>query len=981
MITTNTDGNAFSAAFDAAMAEPSVSYSLKLYSGGSDLGAVVKRLSIDFGAVTLGADTDTFDPCPLLVAQMEAELWGAAGQLLGEELEVRVGVDVDGAGTYEYAAVAYITVTSEKEWAGMTEIKGAGRMSRLASTSLGVAAGDYTPSAVCSAISTATGLAVTLGTFAGTPTVTVEDGMTCRDALLATCRRLGGYACELGGGISVLPHSSTATCTLDPMFVTGRPEIGAEYEVDGLTVTAQDASYEYGTGRVGIQDAHATATTSALTWGNLGGFAYTPATLSVACMDPRLTVADVVSLTLDGDTHTIPAHGLSCTFDGGWFGTVTAQGIAAEAEDALVQGPLTTRLGSVEVLAAEAADVAEATNQHFWSRSTDPDADGAGTGAFVTDEEQEGFLAAIAAGTEPTTTRPLHNLLMNAEGILLRAAKRIRAAFTPSGVAFYDGEGNEAENVNAAFGADGFQVGREDESHLVGDYHSLQLVDKEGNAYLHVSDLRGQDGLSTVEETVTKDNASQYVTVSYTIDSVVSVTIGGSSVSYTFFYNKRITLSQSYSAGTVLEVTYKTASADLKAFTFGKRASGSVVGPWSASIGGQNTSSGASSVALNAGNTASGEQSLAEGRGCVSDGSASHAEGFFTECSGQGSHSEGSHTVASGLASHAQNYGTIAAQGSQTALGNYNIEDTVVGGKYAVIIGNGTDDNNRSNALTVDWQGNVECGTVNGVGMADVVVDSDLDSYWNLGGAAELIPSGADLDDYTTAGVYYRSYNAEAQGLSNIPTADVHAFKLVVEYIVGQNNLMQTLTEYDYGRQYQWRRTRVSGSTWSAWYCTPPGSSSAATANRVLATPDGSAGLPSYRALVNDDLPTIGASKVDGLGTVVSDSDSDVSAATSATTNVSQVTLAAGTWVVSYAAKFATNATGRRLITLATTATYGTNTSTRGESRAAASGGATTLARTAIVTPTSSTTYYLNVWHNAGAALNVDGSIQAVRIA
>jgi hypothetical protein len=92
-----------------------------------------------------------------------------------------------------------------------------------------------------------------------------------------------------------------------------------------------------------------------------------------------------------------------------------------------------------DTVANEALIIAEATNQHFWHRSTDPDADGAGTGAFVTDEEQDGFLQAIAAGTEPTTARPLHNLLMNAEGILLRAAKRVRAAFTPSGVAFYDG--------------------------------------------------------------------------------------------------------------------------------------------------------------------------------------------------------------------------------------------------------------------------------------------------------------------------------------------------------------------------------------------------------------------------------------------------------------------------------------------------------------------------------------------------------------
>lgn len=97
-------------------------------------------------------------------------------------------------------------------------------------------------------------------------------------------------------------------------------------------------------------------------------------------------------------------------------------------------------------VADEAHAVAEATNQHFWYRSTDPDGDGAGTGAFVTDEEQDSFLEAIAQGVEPTSERPLHNLLMNSLGILLRAATRIRAAFVPNGVRFYDDyERNMAE--------------------------------------------------------------------------------------------------------------------------------------------------------------------------------------------------------------------------------------------------------------------------------------------------------------------------------------------------------------------------------------------------------------------------------------------------------------------------------------------------------------------------------------------------------
>lgn len=64
---------------------------------------------------------------------------------------------------------------------------------------------------------------------------------------------------------------------------------------------------------------------------------------------------------------------------------------------------------------------------------------------------------------------------------------------------------------------------------------------------------------------------------------------------------------------------------------------------------------------------------------------------------------EGYDAKASGFASHAQNVGTIAKAPYQTAIGEYNVQDNNM--EYALIIGNGTADNARSNALTVDWNG------------------------------------------------------------------------------------------------------------------------------------------------------------------------------------------------------------------------------------------------------------------------------------
>ena len=66
-------------------------------------------------------------------------------------------------------------------------------------------------------------------------------------------------------------------------------------------------------------------------------------------------------------------------------------------------------------------------------------------------------------------------------------------------------------------------------------------------------------------------------------------------------------------------------------------------------------------------------------------------------------HAEGGNTTASGDYSHAEGHNTIASSENQHVQGKYNVED--IDGKYAFIIGNGEDSNNRSNAFAIDWNG------------------------------------------------------------------------------------------------------------------------------------------------------------------------------------------------------------------------------------------------------------------------------------
>ena len=103
--------------------------------------------------------------------------------------------------------------------------------------------------------------------------------------------------------------------------------------------------------------------------------------------------------------------------------------------------------------------------------------------------------------------------------------------------------------------------------------------------------------------------------------------------------------------------------------------------------------------------------SHAEGNETTASGTSSHAEGTIVTASGTSSHAEGFNTTASGSYSHTEGHKTTAKNRSQHAFGEYNELDPSTAlswdrGTYIEIVGKGADENTRSNARTLDWQGN-----------------------------------------------------------------------------------------------------------------------------------------------------------------------------------------------------------------------------------------------------------------------------------
>ena len=244
-------------------------------------------------------------------------------------------------------------------------------------------------------------------------------------------------------------------------------------------------------------------------------------------------------------------------------------------------------------------------------------------------------------------------------------------------------------------------------------------------------------------------------------------------------------------------------------YTFGERADGTSSGGYSLVEGFTNTATGFCAHAEGWGSTASGTGSHAEGTTTVSSNQSSHAEGVTTTASGSGSHAEGSetvaseqsahaegeHSVSSGLASHAEGYGTeaigdfshasgfktIAASYYQTVIGKFNIKDA--NSNYAFIIGNGTYDK-RSNALTVDWGGNITAPKLTSPGALRLGFNGgEFQPYFTKGNSASF---KVWLMGYTSSGMkevlFFMPFSRPIMGASGVSVSSVDGL------IIRQNN-------------------------------------------------------------------------------------------------------------------------------------------------------------------------------------------------
>lgn len=195
------------------------------------------------------------------------------------------------------------------------------------------------------------------------------------------------------------------------------------------------------------------------------------------------------------------------------------------------------------------------------------------------------------------------------------------------------------------------------------DFNSFEIVDKDGNVLVSIGDTAEADGYTHVTDAFTGTGTATRFTLSKEYSSIVGIVkvivddVEQDSSTYSLQgvgSTANIRFSSAPASGAAISVEY-TISGNFIHYDFGSRAAGDI-----------------------------GSRSMVHGTDNL-------ARGFNAFASGEG---------------------LIAYQRNHHVFGKYNVLDgrsstpETTEGEYVEIVGNGTDDSNRSNARTLDWQGN-----------------------------------------------------------------------------------------------------------------------------------------------------------------------------------------------------------------------------------------------------------------------------------
>lgn len=334
---------AASAAFGAAISQPSRTFKAVFMDNGNEIDAAVRKLRMYKGS----CGQSGFSPGAVFSSYIEASLDDCSTALEGHELELKVGVMVGGtlvSPIFEYIRIGFFTVGKPKTSTHRTEFTAYGRIqSRLSERlfTFTTISGMPTVGSVMERIETIAGIYVDAQEGIDTSvhlnssflSKALSQALTCRDALSAAAFAIGGYATETTDGrVRICKYSTTVTgefSAADTMAeVPAFHDINTE--ITGVQVTVSESVMYSEGSTVNLETDNAYITEEAFNEfaDNLIGLQYRGGEAVLALGDPRLEPWDTVRITdTVGDTYVLPCMSLVFTYDGGLQTTIAAPSI------------------------------------------------------------------------------------------------------------------------------------------------------------------------------------------------------------------------------------------------------------------------------------------------------------------------------------------------------------------------------------------------------------------------------------------------------------------------------------------------------------------------------------------------------------------------------------------------------------------------------------------------------------------------------
>lgn len=524
------------------------------------------------------------------------------------------------------------------------------------------------------------------------------EGMTIRDALSMIAQAAGGNWIMTPGNRLRLVRVGESGGTADVAGVVGGIDVGQAGTITGVRSTVDGLVTLIGDDTGIVVDVTVAPMIAADMAEDLIGQAYAPFRLTGAVYDPAAELGDGVRAGAGGEVVSALC-GERAVYGPAFRGDIAAPDPGELTDEYPYIGSANKTLALAKAAVTEAVGALddELTQQEIFNRLTD---NGAAQGLVLLNGQLYMNATYMRSGT--------------IDGDYVNAKKFIVV--------------DENNNVIASFDSR-ITLGKSTNTIVELDYNSFEIKGQSGSVFLKLGDARDEQGRATVQDTYVGDGNNTNFLLHVTPTTINSVKVDGVTVSNWSLSDDIVMMTTAPAKGAVVVITYVTEQ-PVYHYTLGTRDPNDGIGIWSVAEGYYVGASGFASHAEGQATNAPGYISHAEGYYSTADGYAAHAEGYNTEASGGGSHAEGweteasgtnSHTegnsteasgecghaeggdtVASGNYSHAEGRGTIASGTAQHVVGKYNVSDDL----KLEIVGNGTNDSNRSNARTLDESGN-----------------------------------------------------------------------------------------------------------------------------------------------------------------------------------------------------------------------------------------------------------------------------------